>query len=135
MATQPRPLAFRESSKVKLETFRSDIQAAVDHAFDPHPTAYRKVIVQFFRFYNDDIYGVADLENELGNIFVNTYAYDVRYSVIGANQELKNPSMEVSSILTALGVECTGKGSLVIIVYSAHGKVLWNKRQPTLEVG
>jgi hypothetical protein len=117
---------------MQVDTFRQDIQDAVNAAFNPHPTKYEKVIVQFFRFVNDDIVGGATLERELGDYF-QKYSFQVRYKIIGCDPSGISPSLEVSQILGALGSECTNKGSLVIIVFSGHGRLHPGSRS-TLEV-
>lgn len=117
----PHPLALTVQSKIKLAAFQADIQAAVDSAFDPHPTVYKKVIVQIIRFLNHDIPGAADLMEQLRSFLKNTYNYDVRHdSISGAKC---TASQEVSNLLSEAGKECTDKGSLLIVVYSGHGQV------------
>jgi hypothetical protein len=120
---------------VSLKTLQTDIQNAIDKAFNPHPTNYKKVICQFFRFCNDDIDGAADLLKELGNFVRTSYGFDVRYSVIGDHETL-NPAMEMAGILNDLGKECGTQGSLIIVYYSGHGRVSTapNGREKRLEV-
>jgi hypothetical protein len=74
---------------ITLRTRKDDIQGAIDKAFNPHPTAYKKVIWQFFRFCNDDITGAEALLKELGSYMRNAYGYDVRYAVVGADNKMR----------------------------------------------
>jgi hypothetical protein len=116
----------------QLDAFTTDIQAAVDKAFNPHPTTYRKVVVQFISFTNTDIPGVVRLEKALGKVFRDLYNFDVRFSKISTTPK-PNATIELADIATQLSKECGGD-SLLILVYSGHGRTDTVQGQPVLTV-
>jgi hypothetical protein len=111
---------------------------AVERAFllraAPDASGYTKVVVQFFHFINNDIVGVAGLEKELGNIFRDRYRYEVRYTILGKDRSYASVSLEVSSILIDISKTHGSAGSLVIVVYSGHGRTKFYNGQQQLEV-
>jgi len=122
-----------DQPKLTLASLRSDLQASIDKAFDPHPTAYKKVVFQFLHFHNNDIQGVEALERQLGTFLQTAYGFDIRYKEIGKHPVF-NVGMEVTDLLNDLGKEC-GKGCLLVLVYSGHGKVETHQGYKKLRVG
>jgi hypothetical protein len=138
MSSNLRSTSTQEQHEVKLRTFQDDIVNAVERAFllraAPDASGYTKVVVQFFHFINNDIVGVAGLEKELGNIFRDRYRYEVRYTILGKDRSYASVSLEVSSILIDISKTHGSAGSLVIVVYSGHGRTKFHNGQQQLEV-
>jgi hypothetical protein len=114
----------------QLDAFRIDIQAEVDKAFNPHPTTYRKVVVQFISFTQTDNPGIAKLEQDLGKVFRDLYNFDVRFSKSSTSAK-PNATIELADTATQLSKECGGD-SLLVLVYSGHGRTDTVQGQPVL---
>jgi len=129
MSSNLKTTTTQDASKVKLAAYQQDIESSVQRAFllrgNPSASGYKKVVVQFMHFLNNDIVGVRELEKELGDVFKKVYHYDVRYATIGgANTKHASVTLEVNSLLSDLAKpeEYGSAGNLIILVYSGHGE-------------
>jgi hypothetical protein len=116
----PRPAhAWNSASKMSQTVLQNNLDTAIKSAFNPHPTAYSKVIAVLLHFDNDDI-GVTALENELAETFQKFYGFSVKQILLLSK---KNPQMQLFGILSGLETNnYTGQGCLVILVYSGHSE-------------
>jgi hypothetical protein len=111
--------AWNDPQKITPEYVQKDLQFAVNSAFRPHPSTYKRAVAVLIRFEIDDL-NCGPLEKELADIFTNLYKYEVEHCLIEKN---KNPQVEVTDVLNKLSrAGYMDAGCLVILVFSGHGE-------------
>ena len=124
MPSNLRSTSAQEQHDIKIKTFQDDIVNSVERAFllraAPDASGYKKVVVQFIHFIDNDITGVPALEKELGNVFKGICHYEVRYVVLGKDQSRASVTLEMNAILMDISKTHAFAGNLVIMVYSGH---------------
>jgi hypothetical protein len=106
MSSNLRSTSTHEQHDVKIKTFHDDIVNSVERAFllrmAPDASGYKKVVVQFIHFINNDITGVPAVKKELGNILKDICHYEVRYVVLGKDWSHASVTLEMNAILMGI---------------------------------
>jgi hypothetical protein len=120
----PRPdRCWEDGYKVSQTTLEKQLHTAIISAFNPHPTAYSKVVAVLIHFDDEDI-GVGAVEDDLATTFQQFYKFAVKKWVL---QSQGNVQFQSHQLLCELG-EYLEHGCLIILVYSGQAKSTFDSK-------